>query len=141
MIAPTTKRTLDLVDAVKKLYQAPHFTTRTIAHWKAGFRSRPRPPRPLDGTTTPLGPSRALVSNYELFRGRTSCFNSPEPESRKLMDKKMSANRLFQRWGCPAHDLFTTIHNRRLPAFVSPLPHPQAWATDALTMVWNDLHA
>ena len=44
-------------------------------------------------------------------------------------------------WGCPALDLFATIHNRRLPAFVSPLPHPQAWATDALAMDWNDLHA
>ena len=50
-------------------------------------------------------------------------------------------NRLFQRWGCPALDLFATIHNRRLPAFVSPLPHPQAWGTDALAMDWTGLHA
>jgi len=50
-------------------------------------------------------------------------------------------NRLFQHWGCPALDLFATIHNRRLPAFVSPLPHPLAWATDALALDWDGFNA
>ena len=50
-------------------------------------------------------------------------------------------NHLFQRWGRPALDLFATVHNRRLPEFVTPLPHPQAWATDALAMDWTGLHA
>ena len=49
-------------------------------------------------------------------------------------------NTVFLRWGKPQLDLFATRHNRRLPAFVSPLPDELAWSTDALTFNWNGLH-
>jgi len=42
--------------------------------------------------------------------------------------------------GNPTLDLFATISNRRLPCFVSPVPHPQAWATNALSIDWNGLN-
>ena len=37
-------------------------------------------------------------------------------------------------------DLFATRLNRRLPAFVSPMPDDLAWGTDALTFDWNGLY-
>ena len=36
-------------------------------------------------------------------------------------------------------DLFATRFNNKLPQFVSPVPDPQAWAVDALSLSWEDL--
>ena len=36
-------------------------------------------------------------------------------------------------------DLFATRFNTKLPQFVSPVPDPQAWAVDALSLSWEDL--
>ena len=36
-------------------------------------------------------------------------------------------------------DLFATRFNNKLVQFVSPVPDPQAWAVDALSLVWEDL--
>ena len=43
------------------------------------------------------------------------------------------------RWHQPQVDLFATRFNNKLPQFVSPLPDPQAWAVDALSLSWEDL--
>ena len=42
------------------------------------------------------------------------------------------------RWHQPKVDLFATRFNK-LPQFVSPVPDPQAWAVDALSLSWEDL--
>ena len=36
-------------------------------------------------------------------------------------------------------DLFATRFNNKLPQFVSPVPDPQTWAVDALSLSWEDL--
>ena len=36
-------------------------------------------------------------------------------------------------------DLFATRFNNKLPQFVLPVPDPQAWAVDALSLSWEDL--
>ena len=43
------------------------------------------------------------------------------------------------RWHQPQVDLFATKFNNKLPQFVSPVPDPQAWAVDALSLSWEDL--
>ena len=43
------------------------------------------------------------------------------------------------RWHQPQVDLFATRFNNKLPQFVSPVPDPQAWAVDALSLSWEDL--
>ena len=43
------------------------------------------------------------------------------------------------RWHQPQVDLFATRFNNKLPQFVSPVPDPQAWAMDALSLSWEDL--
>ena len=43
------------------------------------------------------------------------------------------------RWHQPKVDLFATRFNNKLPQFVSPVPDPQAWAVDALSLSWEDL--
>ena len=42
-------------------------------------------------------------------------------------------------WYKPQIDLFATRFSRRLPLFVSPVPDPQAWAVDALSVPWSNL--
>lgn len=42
-------------------------------------------------------------------------------------------------WETPMIDLFATRWNNRLPTFVSPVPDPQAWAVDALSISWEGL--
>ena len=45
---------------------------------------------------------------------------------------------VFQ-WHQPQVDLFATRFNNKLPQFVSPVPDPQAWAVDALSLSWEVL--
>ena len=46
---------------------------------------------------------------------------------------------LCSQWHQPQVDLFATRFNNKLPQFVSPVPVPQAWAVDALSLSWKDL--
>ena len=43
------------------------------------------------------------------------------------------------RWHQPQVDLFATRFNNKLPQSVSPVPDPQAWAVDALSLSCQDL--
>ncbi|XP_067685891.1 uncharacterized protein [Haliotis asinina] len=45
------------------------------------------------------------------------------------------------RHGRPLVDLFATSFNHQLPTYVSPVPDPQAWAVDALSLSWEGLDA
>ena len=46
---------------------------------------------------------------------------------------------ICSQWHQPQVDLFATRFNNKLPQFVSPVPDPQAWAVDALSLSWEDL--
>ena len=46
---------------------------------------------------------------------------------------------LWKVWGRPHLDLFATSENAKLPTYVSPLPDPAAWATDALSFSWQQM--
>ena len=46
---------------------------------------------------------------------------------------------ICSRWHQPKVDLFATRFNNKLPQFVSPVPDPQAWAVDALSLSWENL--
>ena len=42
-------------------------------------------------------------------------------------------------WHQPQVDLFATRFKNKLPQFMSPVPDPQAWAVDALSLSWENL--
>ena len=44
---------------------------------------------------------------------------------------------MFSIWYIPELNLFTTRHNHKLPAFVSPVPDPKAVAVGALSIPWD----
>ena len=46
---------------------------------------------------------------------------------------------ICSRWHQQQVDLFATRFNNKLPQFVSPVPDPQAWAVDALSLSWENL--
>ena len=46
---------------------------------------------------------------------------------------------ICNRWHQPQIDLFAMRFNNKLAQFVSPVPDPQAWAVDALSLPWEDL--
>ncbi|MES9884339.1 MAG: reverse transcriptase domain-containing protein [Sedimenticola sp.] len=46
---------------------------------------------------------------------------------------------LFDLWGTPYLDLFSTRFNNKLPRFVSPVPDHRAQAVDAFSMEWGNL--
>ena len=46
---------------------------------------------------------------------------------------------ICSRWHRPQVDLFATRFNNKLPQFVSPVPDPQAWAVDAISLSWEGL--
>ena len=48
---------------------------------------------------------------------------------------------VWEKWFRPHIDLFATRFSRRLPLFVSPVPDPQAWAVDALSLPWTNMSA
>ena len=49
--------------------------------------------------------------------------------------------RVWSRFHKPMVDLFATQFNHRLPLYVSPVPDPQAWSVDALSLSWEGLIA
>ena len=48
---------------------------------------------------------------------------------------------VWERFGRPWVDLFATTYSARLPNYVSPVPDPQAWGVDALSIQWRGLDA
>ena len=48
---------------------------------------------------------------------------------------------VWQAWGRPVVDLFATKHNNRLPIYVSPVRDPEAMATNAFAIPWNNMNA
>ena len=46
---------------------------------------------------------------------------------------------ICSRWHQPQVDLFATRFINKLPHFVSPVPDPQTWAVDALSLSWENL--
>ena len=50
-------------------------------------------------------------------------------------------NRLWKVIEKPQIDLFATRHNAKMTLFVSPIPDPEAWAVDAMSISWDALHA
>lgn len=49
--------------------------------------------------------------------------------------------RIWGVWDKPLIDLFATKFSKRLPMYVSPVPDPEAWAVDALSISWKGLQA
>ena len=49
--------------------------------------------------------------------------------------------RVWSHFHKPMVDLFATRFNHRLATYVSPVPDPQAWAVDALSLSWEGLVA
>ena len=48
-------------------------------------------------------------------------------------------NLLVQTWHLPQVDMFATKYNHKLPQYVSPVPDPNAWTVDALTVSWENM--
>ena len=48
---------------------------------------------------------------------------------------------VWERFGKPWVVLFATTYSARLPSYVPPVPDPQAWGVDALSLHWRGLDA
>ena len=48
---------------------------------------------------------------------------------------------ICQKWFTPHVDLFATHLNHKVPLYMSPIPDPKAWDTDALNINWTGLTA
>ena len=46
---------------------------------------------------------------------------------------------VWSTWFRPQVDLFATKFSKRLPVYVSPVPDPEAWGVDALSIRWDNL--
>ena len=44
---------------------------------------------------------------------------------------------VWETWHMPQIDLFATKFSKRLPLYVSPVPDPEAWAVDSLSIPWS----
>ena len=65
--------------------------------------------------------------------------------SHKVLNTEWSLNpqifrELTKKLGTPNIDMFATYLNNKLPTYVSPFPDPAAWAMDAMSIDWTDLH-
>ena len=49
--------------------------------------------------------------------------------------------RLWEHWDRPNLDLFATHRNRKMEVFVSPIPDPEAYDVDALSISWKGMYA
>ena len=61
----------------------------------------------------------------------------PDQSNRMVFQEVFQA--ICSRWHQPQVDLFATRFNNKLPQFVSPVPDPQAWVVDALSLSWENL--
>ena len=50
-----------------------------------------------------------------------------------------AADILFQKWGKPQIDLFATRFNTKCQLFISPVPDPQAWDVDTLSLSLEEM--
>ena len=81
--------------------------------------------------------ARHIPGRLNVIADKLSCqgqvIQTEWPLNKKVFD------RLCFRWHHPEVDLFATRYNCKLSKFVSPVPDPQAWAVDALTVPWENL--
>ena len=49
--------------------------------------------------------------------------------------------RICQEWHVPDIDMFATRQNKKLAKFVSPVPDPEAWAVESLSLPLQDLNS
>ena len=93
-----------------------------------------------------LGP---LVENSDLVYQTQVTLNPTHPQpaiqavqartdhSNKMVPPSRGIQAICSRWQHPQVDLFATRFNNYIS--VSPVPDPQAWAVDALSLPWEDL--
>ena len=55
--------------------------------------------------------------------------------------KDSVVEQIFSIWGTPYIDLFASIHNCKTQMFCTWIPHPNAYATDALSVPWEGMFA
>ena len=63
----------------------------------------------------------------------------PDHDSNRIVPALSVFHTICSWWHQPQVDLFATRFNNKLPQFVSPVPDPQAWAVDALSLSWENL--
>ncbi|MPC17309.1 hypothetical protein E2C01_010160 [Portunus trituberculatus] len=85
---------------------------------------------------------RAIVLRPQLISGSHNTVADSLSQESQVISMEWT---LWQLWGMPLVDLFTTSQNFRLPAFVSLLPNPMAIATDAflilgITWIYTPFH-
>ena len=72
-------------------------------------------------------------------RDRRQAIQAWPDHSNRVVTSSRSVPSCMFRWHQPQVDLFATRFNNKLPQFVSPVPDPQAWAVDALSLSWEGL--
>ena len=83
--------------------------------------------------------ARHIPGHLNVIADRLSRANQILPGEWTLCQQVLQS--VWNLWGAPHVDLFATTDNARLPTFVSPLPEPGAWKTDALSFSWTGLWA
>ena len=91
-----------------------------------------------------VGPSVYIsVENPDLVFQKSGDSQSLTPRPGQTIQTEWSRPEVFQsicnRWHQPQIGLFGTRFNKKLTAFVSPVPDPMVCAVDALSPSWEDL--
>ena len=86
-------------------------------------------------TGNPQGTSHPRPSE----RDRRQAIQTGPDHSDRMVTSSRSVPGFMQPVAPASGRLFATRFNNKLPQFVSPVPDPQAWAVDALSLSWDDL--
>ena len=85
------------------------------------------------------GNSQSLTHPWLAERDSRQSIQTRSNHSNRMVPHPEVFQAICSRWHQPQVDLFATRFNNKLPQFVSPVPDPQAWAVDALSLSWEDL--
>ena len=92
-------------------------------------------------------PFKGHPAKRQTHAGKVNVLADALSRSRGVVQTEWTLNRdvlqaVWDAWDLkPMVDLFATKFSKRLPVYVSPVPDPEAWGVDALSLDWNGLIA
>ena len=94
----------------------------------------------------PMVPKTSYCHQDSSYPRQIDCFGRQVIENRQNSQNRMGIGSIdsefnFPNFNYPSLDLFATRFNHKLPLYVSPVLDNQAFAIDAFSMNWNNLHA
>ncbi|KAL8576929.1 hypothetical protein ACOMHN_065656 [Nucella lapillus] len=108
-----------------------------------GHTGPSRPNCPLQAKLPPPLPGKVRPKASHIA-GKLNILADALSRSKAVLSTEWTLNSqlldvVWTTWYRPMVDLFATRFNHQLPTFVSPVPDPLAWATDALSIPWRGI--